>query len=194
MNPFGNREPTKITLAEETGKKFIKEPPKETLAQAVPDRVLNALTDGRPDFSRDVCELAADTDNLVWFSSDPEKFEKHGKINFLHFHEIDDKGIFTLTVIKPGTKTVYTVDVPKESCSDINFAITQANSSQQPLDWDKKQFPEGWNNPKGEVDGASYLFKRFMYFGKHKLRWMGNHTNKGNIVEVDDHLAFNPED
>lgn len=67
--------------------------------------------DDLPDYSQDVAELATNK-NLVWCSMDkPEDFKKNGKVNFLH---LSDDGVFTLTVIKPGTKTPYTATIPQD--------------------------------------------------------------------------------
>ena len=62
---------------------------------------------GIEDYSAEVRRLAQSPDR-VWASIEPDTFQPNGKINVL---ELDDDGLFTLTIIKPGSKTVLTAQV-----------------------------------------------------------------------------------
>jgi hypothetical protein len=104
------------------------------------------------DYSADVAELATNK-NLLWYSTDPTKFKKNGKINFLH---LDDEGMFTLTVIKPGTKKQYQIKINK---ADVHLARAQLAQLQE-KNWDKSLSSERWSSAQGDVDGNTYTFER----------------------------------
>lgn len=135
-----------------------------------------------PDYSAEVRSLAQSPDR-VWASVDPDSFQPNGKINVL---ELDDKGLFTLTIIKPGTKTVLTAQV-----DGLNIRWQKALFKSTWNRWDKTHSPESWDYAGGDVNGSTYSFHRSINLGNSgghniTLFWTGRHKNVGNIVEVND--------
>ena len=137
-----------------------------------------------PDYSAEVRRLAQSPDR-VWASVEPDTFQPNGKINVL---ELDNKGLFTLTIIKPGTKIVLTAQI-----DGLNIGLQKAIFKKEWDRWDKSESLESWTLEDGDVDGSIYFFNRFLDLGSHdahniRLFWTGQHKNVGNIVEVNDTL------
>ena len=88
-----------------------------------------------PDYTPDVKELDENPDK-VWQNSEAKNFKKDGKINFLH---LSDSGKFTLTIIKPGSKTVLEAQIPMEMVAQVRENIKDMK------DWDKSSSAETWD-------------------------------------------------
>lgn len=148
--------------------------------------IVPSFVDELPDYSQDVAELATNK-NLLWCSMDkPADFKKNGKVNFLH---LSDDGVFTLTVIKPGTKKTYTATIPQDVVSIVRKNLIEL----QKTGWDKRFSKESWNDERGDVDGNTYSFKRFINIAPgFDLYWEGEHTNQGVKVVVNDKLYLVP--
>lgn len=145
-------------------------------------RLATAAALGLEDYSVEVRRLAQ-SPNRVWASVNPDTFQPNGKINVL---ELDDNGLFTLTIIKPGTKTVLTAQV-----DGLNIRLQKALFKDTWDRWNKSNSPESWDIAGGDVNGSTYSFHRSIDLGNSgghniTLFWTGKHKNVGNIVEVND--------
>lgn len=137
--------------------------------------------DEMKDYSADVTELA-NNKNKLWESSNSADFQPNGKINFLH---LDDNGLFTLTVIKPGSKSVLEAQIPASDVAAV-WGLLSAG-----VEWDKSKSPETWSQPNGDADGNIYIGNRFLPIGKDReLHWVVQHKNVGKRVQVLDKLTI----
>ncbi|MBP6921444.1 hypothetical protein KBB89_02780 [Candidatus Gracilibacteria bacterium] len=159
-------------------------PKEQTTAPHPAERIQGILTVENifPDYTENVRELAADK-NKLWESSDPADFQPNGKINFLH---LDDDGVFTLTIIKPGTKTPITTQIDTIDVAAVRSAL------QGSMVWDKTRSPETWTDKKGDVPLSIYYFNRTLVLPDERvLRWAGNHKNQQNgTITITDTLGI----
>ncbi len=137
---------TDLPRAEEsdTGSPLVQQGTADAIIAQLP---VASNDDTMEDYSADVAELAANK-NKLWESSSSAEFQPNGKINFLH---LDDTGLFTLTVIKPGSKIVLKAQILAEDVPSV-WALLSAG-----VEWDKSKSPETWSQPNGDADGNTYI-------------------------------------